>query len=85
MECDYLKLAFIQWSDVWGRNKNGNRLYHYIRKQFPRSSIQRTKPVRNPNSGNKICVYTWQVPRDFKKWCKKNDLKSKSDYYYGGW
>lgn len=60
--------TFLQWSDVWGRYENGNKLYHFIRKNFPRSSIQRTKPGKNPNSKNKICIYTWQVPKNFKSW-----------------
>lgn len=67
--------AFVQWSDVWGRYENGNKLYHYVRKQFPRSSIIRTKPARNPNSGNRICVYTWKIPKNFSKWCVKNRKK----------
>jgi len=63
--------AFVQWSDVWGRNKGGNKLYHYIRRHFPKSSIQRTKTAKNPNSRNRICVYIWKVPRNFKSWWKK--------------
>lgn len=64
--------AFVQWSDVWGRYKKGNRLYHYIRKTFPRSFIQRTKPAKNPNSHNRICIYTWRIPKNFHSWYKKN-------------
>ena len=63
--------AFVIWSDVWGRNQRGNKLYHYIRKIFPRHSIQRTTKAKNPSSGNQICVYTWKVPKRFEKWWKK--------------
>lgn len=71
--------AFLQWSDVWGRYENGNKLYHFIRKHFPRSSVQRTKPLKNPNSTNKICIYTWRVPKNFKNWCVK--VKKKGNTY----
>jgi len=64
--------AFLMWSDVWGRNKNGNRLYHYIRRNFPKSNLQRTATAKNPNSQNIICVYTWKIPRGFKKWWREH-------------
>ena len=69
-------VAFVQWSDVFGRNEKGNRLYHYIKRKFPKSSIQRTKTAKNPNSGNRICIYTWKIPRNFKTWYKKVILKT---------
>ena len=72
--------AFIQWSDVWGRNKKGNRLYHYIKRNFPKSSVQRTKTAKNPNSGNTICVYTWKVPRNLKKWYTKASGRGKCKF-----
>ena len=62
------KIAFVAWSDIWGKNKRGSKLYHYIRKQFPKSQVVRTKKGKNPNNGNQICVYIWKIPRNFKKW-----------------
>lgn len=75
---EYMKCAFVQWSDVWGRNKGGNKLYHYIRRNFPKSQLQRTKTAINPNTRNKICVYIWKIPRNFKKWWVKNQPKARA-------
>jgi len=81
--------AFLMWSDVWGRYKKGNRLYHYIRRTFPKSSIQRTSTAKNPHSHNIICVYTWKIPRGFKKWWKENrpdsGAYSHTDYSNDNW
>lgn len=68
--------AFIIWSDIWGKNKPGNRLYHYIKKEFPKSHVQRTAKAVNPNSKNTICVYTWKIPREFKRWWKDKCSKT---------
>lgn len=68
------KFAFVTWSDVWRPKTGGggNKLYNYIRKHFPGSHIYRSRKSVNPNSGNKICVYYWKIPRKrFKKWAKK--------------
>lgn len=78
--------AFLTWSDVWGRNKRGNKLYHYIRRQFPNSNVIRTKKARNPSSGNQICVYVWKIPRGFKKWFNSYEVaeEDKTNGYYDG-
>lgn len=78
-----MNCAFVTWSDRWGRNRGGNKLYHFIRRRFPKSNLQRTKAARNPNSGNKICLYIWQIPRGFKTWWKENggDIKKYCDNY----
>lgn len=65
--------AFVIWSDVWGRDTNGNSLYRFIKKTFPNSEVLRTKKKVNPNSGNQICVYIWRFPRNFRKWYMKQD------------
>jgi hypothetical protein len=66
--------AFVVWSDVLSRDSNGNKLYHYIRRHFPKSSVTRTKKAKNPNSGNQIAVYVWRLPRKkLKSWAKQVD------------
>ncbi len=63
--------AIVVWSDRWGWKNSGNKLYHYIKKTFPNSDVQRTEAVKNPNypnSGHKICVYTWVIPSNLAKW-----------------
>jgi hypothetical protein len=78
---NYYRFAYIQWSDVWGRNKSGNKLYHYINKLFP-GTVTRTKPVRNPNSSNTICIYTFRIPeRKLKSWWKENCPNSYEKYW----
>lgn len=74
---NYHKGAFVVWSDIFGKNMPGNKLYHYVRKTFPKSNLSRTKEARNPNSGNKICVYVWKIPRNFKTWWKENAQERK--------
>lgn len=70
---DECKYAFVTWSDVWtkGGRSRGSRLYRFIRKTFPSSSVVRTRTARNPNSGNEICVYVWKVPK-FRNWWLNN-------------
>ena len=82
--------AFIVWSDRWGRNRSGNKLYHRIKKLFPKSHIQRTRKAYNPSSGHNICVYTWQLPKGFKRWWGKNyetivPETYVGEYNGGGW
>lgn len=76
--------AYAIWSDVFGRYRRGNKLYHYIRKNFKRSEIVRTKSARNPNSGNTIAVYVWRIPnKRFKKWWQEK--KPDPHYYADGY
>lgn len=68
------RCAFIIWSDRYGWKNNGNKLYHYIAKIFPSTNIQKTEATNNPqypNSPHRICVYTWEIPKELeslRKW-----------------
>jgi hypothetical protein len=73
MFVDGWKPAFVVWSDIAGINRGGNKLFSFLEKTFPDSEVLKTKPARNPNSPNQICLYSWQVPRDeFKTWWEEN-------------
>lgn len=66
------RAAFITWSDVWGKNRRGNKLYRYVKRNFPKSKVIKTTTATNPNTKNKIVVFVWKIPRNFKKWWKEN-------------
>ena len=74
------KQAFLIWSDTVGRGR-GEGLFKLIEKTFPKSSVQKTANVKNPNSANEICLYNWQVPEaDLRAWwndSKKAEAKKK--------
>jgi hypothetical protein len=67
------RAAFYFFSDI-GEQKYGKALTTYIIKHNL-GIVQYTIPKRNPNSPNKLVVYTWIVaPNNFRKWYKKNKI-----------
>lgn len=54
-----VKEAFIIWSDVDG--SMGSRLAQYIQGRPDLGPVLETEARRNPNSGNLIKVWVWQV------------------------
>jgi len=59
--------AFYVFSDVIGtKNKQsaGQKLAKFIKKNLPNSNITRSCVRKNPNSGNRIAIWTWAPPRN---------------------
>ena len=55
--------AFVTWSDVAKTTSPGSKLARHIRRYFPRTVVA-TQAKRNPNSGNYIKVWVWQIPQE---------------------
>lgn len=67
--------AFYVFSDVIGtKNKQspGQKLAKFIKKNLPNSNITRSCVRKNPNSGNRIAIWTWAPPRNLVSILKRN-------------
>lgn len=69
---------------IWIWSNTNQRLYDYIKKTFGESGLTMSKWARNPNTGNKICVFTWRVNRrKLRAWYKANKPKERPTNYWG--
>lgn len=62
-----LSYAIILFSDRAGKRSTGSRLAAALNRKF-RGSVKESKSVRNPNTGNKIRVWTLTITPAFRKW-----------------
>ena len=65
------------------RAKYGKSLASYI-KEHNLGTVVKVGPIKNPNSGNMIEVWTWAInSRKLKAWARTNEIDTTSRPYYG--
>ena len=81
---DNINFAFVIFSDVLNpkRKLGGTKFAKYI-KDSSLGNVVKTKIKTNPNSGNKIRVWVWEVDRDKLDVWYKTALADEDDDYWG--
>lgn len=69
------KFAFYFWADNID-NGGGRKLAEYIKSQNI-GYVYNTRTKKNPNSGNYINAFIWNINNvEFRKWWRKNKLST---------
>lgn len=79
---DIPEVRFIIFSDINTKGHGGSGVAEYI-KTNGLGEIWQSNTRINPNTGNRICVWVWEVDsKKFSKWYKANKPKDEDECIY---